>query len=90
MLHIELRYSVAYTYFALGEYENSETWVDETLKHQKDQLREDIMRLAHLLHVVNHTEMGNFQYLDYKLRSTYNFILRMKKRKNLKRLPYNS
>ncbi|MFK7799164.1 MAG: hypothetical protein AB8E82_17060 [Aureispira sp.] len=79
MLHIELCYSVAYAYFALGDYENSETWVDETLKHQKDRLREDIMCLAHLLHVVNHTEMGNFQYLDYKLRSTYNFILRMKK-----------
>ncbi len=79
MLYIELCYSVAYTYFALGDYETSETWVDETLQHQKERLREDIMCLAHLLHVVNHTEMGNFQYLDYKLRSTYNFILKMKK-----------
>lgn len=79
MLYIELCYSVAYTYFAVGDYENSETWVDETLKHQKSGIREDIICLAHMLHVVNHTEMGNFQYLDYKLRSTYNFILRMKK-----------
>lgn len=79
MLYIELCYSVAYTYFALGDYEASETWVSETLNYQKERLREDIMCLAHLLHVVNHTEMGNFQYLDYKLRSTYNFILRMKK-----------
>ena len=79
MLHRELCYSVAYTYFALGNNEASEIWVNETLKYQKERLREDIMCLAHMLHVVNHTEMGNFQYLDYKLRSTYNFILRMKK-----------
>jgi hypothetical protein len=79
MLYLELSYSVAYTYFAVGDYESSETWVAEILKHQKERLREDIMCLTHMLHVINHTEMGNFQYLDYKLRSTYNFIAKMKK-----------
>ncbi|WMX17506.1 MULTISPECIES: hypothetical protein [unclassified Aureispira] len=79
LFHIELCYSIAYAYFALGDYEASETWVNRTLEHQKDNLREDIMCMAHLLHLVNHAEMGSIQYLDYKLRSTYNFIKRMEK-----------
>lgn len=79
LLHIEVCYSIAYAYFGLGNYEASETWVAKTLEHQKDNLREDIMCMAHLLHLVNHAEMGSFQYLEYKLRSTYNFIKRMKK-----------
>jgi len=79
LLHIELCYSIAYAYFGLENYETSETWVAKTLEHQKDNLREDIMCMAHLLHLVNHAEMGSYQYLDYKLRSTYNFIKRMKK-----------
>jgi hypothetical protein len=79
LLHIELCYSIAYAYFALENYEASETWVAKTLEHQKDNLREDIMCMTHLLHLVNHAEMGSFQYLDYKLRSTYNFIKKMKK-----------
>ncbi len=79
LLHIELCYSIAYAYFSLENYETSETWVAKTLEHQKDNLREDVMCLTHLLHLVNHAEMGSFQYLDSKLRSTYNFIKRMKK-----------
>jgi hypothetical protein len=79
ILHIEFCYGIAYSYFSLGNYELSETWVAKTLEHQKDNLREDIMCMTHLLHLVNHAEMGNFQYLDYKLRSTYKFIKRMKK-----------
>ena len=78
MLHLELSYSLAYAYFALEDYDTSETWVNYTLDHQKKALREDIICLTHILHVVNHAQMGNWQYLDYKLRSTYNFILRMK------------
>lgn len=79
LLHIELCYSIAYAYFALENYEASETWVAKTLEHQKDNLREDIMCMTHLLHLVNHAEMGSLQYIDYKLRSTYNFIKKMKK-----------
>jgi hypothetical protein len=79
LFHIELCYSIAYAYFGIENYEESETWISLTLEHQKDNLREDIMCMAHLLHLVNHAELGNYQYLDYKLRSSYHFIKKMKK-----------
>lgn len=85
MLHLELSYSLAYAYFALEDYDTSETWVNHTLEHQKKAFREDIICLTHILHVVNHAQMGNWQYLDYKLRSTYNFILRMKQSKRFEK-----
>lgn len=86
LLHIELSYSIAYAYFGLGNYEESETWITQTLEHQKNNLREDIICMAHLLHLINHVEMGNLQYLAYKLRSTYNFIKRMKKVHNFEKV----
>lgn len=79
LFHIELCYSIAYAYFGLGNYAESETWVAKTLDYQKDNLREDIICMANLLHLVNHAEMGSFQYLDSKLRTTYNFIKKMQK-----------
>lgn len=79
LFHIELSYSIAYAYFGLGNYDESETWIARTLDYQKDNLREDIMCMANLLHLVNHAEMGSFQYLDNKIRTTYNFIKKMQK-----------
>lgn len=79
LLHIELCYGIAYAYFGLGQYNHSETWVAKTLEYQKGNLREDIMCMAHLLHLVNHTELGSFRYIENKLRSTYNFIKRMQR-----------
>ncbi|BDS10137.1 hypothetical protein [Aureispira anguillae] len=79
LLQVELSYSIAYAYFGLGNYSESETWVAKTLEYKKENLREDVMCMAHLLHLINHVELGSFQYLDYKLRSTYNFIKRMQK-----------
>lgn len=79
LLHIELCYSIAYAHFGLGNYEESENWNNLVFDHKKSGLREDIVCMAHLLHLFNHLELGSFQYIDYKLRSTYNFIKRMKK-----------
>jgi len=79
MLHVEMTYSIAYAYFGLGDYDESENWVNLTLEHQKNNLREDVLCLAHLLHLTNHAELGNYQYLSYKIRSTYNFIKKMQK-----------
>lgn len=79
VLHIELAYSIAYAHFALGDFKTSENWVGLVLEHQKENLREDIMCMAQLLHLINHAEMGNFQYLSYKVRSAYDYIKKMKK-----------
>lgn len=79
MLHIELAYSIAYAYFALGDFTTSEHWVELVLEHQKENLREDIMCMAQLLHLINHAEMKNFQYLSHKVRSAYAYIKKMKK-----------
>ncbi len=79
LFHVELCYSIAYTYFGLGEHEKSENWIILILEHQKDNIREDLICMAHLLHLINHAELGSFLYLDNKLRATYNFIKKMKK-----------
>ena len=31
------------------------------------------------MHLVNHAEMGNYEYLSYKVRSAYNYIKKMQK-----------
>lgn len=77
--YVELCYSIAYAYFGKGDYETSDKWVDITLDNQNENIREDLICMAYLLHLVNHAELGSFMYLDYKLRNTYNFIKKMEK-----------
>lgn len=79
LLHIEMVYSIAYAHFGLGNYSTSEDWVTMALDQQKNSIREDIICLAQLLHIINHVELGNYQYLNNRLRSLYQFIKKMKK-----------
>ncbi len=77
--HIELCYCIAYAYFGKGAYQASDDWVLKTLENEKENIRQDLICMAHLLHLVNHAELGAFRYLDYKLRNSYNFIKKMEK-----------
>ncbi len=79
VLHLEMVYSIAYAHFGLGNYNTSEDWVAIALNQQKNNIREDIICLAQLLHINNHVALGNYQYLNNRLRSVYQFIKKMKK-----------
>ncbi len=79
VLQVELTYTIGYAHFALGNFEIADHWIVETLAFQKNNIREDIMCMAQLMHLVNHAEMGNYEYLSYKVRSAYNYIKKMQK-----------
>ena len=72
-------YYIAYAHFGNQNYKLSDHWIDNILNHKKSGIREDIQSLAQLLHLMNHVEMGNIEYVNNKLRTTYNSLKRNKK-----------
>lgn len=72
-------YYIAYAHFGNQNYKLSDHWIDIILNHKRTGIREDIQSLAQLLHLMNHVEMDNIEYVNNKLRTTYNSLKRNKK-----------
>ncbi len=76
---VEIYYYIAYAYFGIADYSSSIDWLNKFIQKEHIELREDLLAYAWLLNLTNHFELQNYRYLGYKLKTTYNFISKMKK-----------
>ncbi len=78
-IKVEIYYNIAYAYFGMGDYSESIDWLNKFIQKDHIELREDLLAYAWLLNLTNHYELKNYRYLSYKLKTTYNYISKMKK-----------
>lgn len=69
-------YKIACLYFGAG---NNEKTIDylNLIINRKGNLRTDLQCYARLLHLLAHYELGNFQLLEYLMKSVYRFMFNM-------------
>ncbi len=70
---ITLQYLAAYLLFLNRQYQQSLTWINALLDERETVLRE-IFQFTRLLNLLNHFELGNFEYLESLLPSTRRFL----------------
>lgn len=70
-------YKIACLYFGSGDNERAIDYLHKII-HQKVDLRTDLQCYARLLHLIAHYELGNFELLEYLLKSVYRFMANMK------------
>jgi len=70
-------YKIACLYFGSGDKEKSIDYLNKII-HWKVDLRTDIQCYARLLHLIAHYELGNYQLLQYLIKSVYRFMAKMK------------
>ena len=71
-----LYYKLACLYFGSSRYSDSIFWLNKIFNEQDTDLREDIHSFAKILHLISHYEIGNYEVIDYLIRSTYRFLLK--------------
>lgn len=76
---ISLLYQIAYTYFGIGDYKKSLSFLNEVLNDNEQKLRQDIYTYARILNLVVHYELKNYDYLSYVLKSTNRYINKSKR-----------
>lgn len=69
-------YKIACLYFGSGNNEKAVDYLNRII-HQKGDLRTDLQCYARLLHLIAHYELGNFELLEYLIKSVYRYMSRM-------------
>lgn len=71
---LEFWYSLACVYFGAGEMNRALFWINKVLNDTEPTLRQDIFAYARLFNLVIHYELGNYDLLEYIVRSTQRFL----------------
>ena len=69
-------YKIACLYFGSGNNEKAIEYLNKII-HLKVSLRTDLQCYARLLHLIAHYELGNYDLLEYLIKSVYRFMAKM-------------
>jgi tetratricopeptide (TPR) repeat protein len=69
-------YKIASLYFGAADYETAIEYLNKIINLKVD-LRTDLQCYSRLLHLIAHYELGNFQLLEYLIKSVYRFMSKM-------------
>ena len=69
-------YKIASLYFGAGKFDKAVTYLNKILNWKLD-LRNDLQCYARLLHLIAHYELGNFDLLEYLIKSVYRYMAKM-------------
>lgn len=76
---LEFSYALSCIYFGGGQTNKALFWLNKVLNDNESTLRQDIYTYARLFNLVIHFELGNFDLLEYIVRSTQRFLNKKKK-----------
>ncbi|MEO8721698.1 MAG: hypothetical protein ABI297_02195 [Ginsengibacter sp.] len=69
-------YKIASLYFGAGDFDHAIDYLNKII-NWKVNLRNDLQCYARLLHLIAHYELGNFQLLEYLIKTVYRFMAKM-------------
>jgi tetratricopeptide (TPR) repeat protein len=69
-------YKIACLYFGSGNNEKTIDYLNRII-NQKGDLRTDLQCYSRLLHLIAHYELGNFDLLEYLIKSVYRYMAKM-------------
>lgn len=81
-LHLDMHrilvfyYKIASLYFGAGDYSNTIEYLNKIINWRVD-LRTDLQCYSRLLNLIAHYEIGNFDLLEYLIKSVYRFMAKM-------------
>lgn len=76
---IVMHFNMANAYFGNGEFKNALKSINEIINDNETNLRQDIYSFSRILNIFIHYELGNFDYLDYIMKSTSRFLKKTQK-----------
>lgn len=72
-------YNISTAYLGGGDYKNALRYINLVLNYSESGLREDVYTFARLVNLIIHYELGNYDLLDYTVKSTRRFVTKSQK-----------
>lgn len=73
-MELLLTYNKAYSCFGIGDFKRALTYLNDVLNDNEQNLRQDIYSFARLFNLVIHYELGNYDFLEYVVKSTSRYL----------------
>ncbi|MEN8186031.1 MAG: hypothetical protein ABFR05_02750 [Bacteroidota bacterium] len=70
-------YKIASLYFGAGDYDSCIFYLEKIIKNKELKMREDLLCFSRILNLVAHYEAGLDEDMDYLIKSTYRFLIKM-------------
>jgi hypothetical protein len=71
---LEFHFALATAHFGAGQHNKALFWLNKVLNDNEPTLRQDIFTYARLFNLVVHFELGNYDLLEYIVRSTHRYL----------------
>ncbi|MBK8499599.1 MAG: hypothetical protein IPL52_12490 [Flavobacteriales bacterium] len=71
---LEFWFILACVHFGAGKFNKALFWLNKVLNDNEQTLRQDIFTYARVFNLVVHFELGNYDLLEYIVRSTHRFL----------------
>jgi hypothetical protein len=71
-------YNISRAYFGCGDFKGALKYINLVLNDSEAGLREDVYAFARLVNLIIHYELGNYDLLDYTIKSTKRFVSKSK------------
>ena len=68
------QYNIAYLFFGLGKLDDSLKWVNLIINNKDLTIRDDIQCFARILNIIVHFELGNYDLIEYIVKSTRRYL----------------
>lgn len=69
-----LKFNLALSYFILGKYREALYWANGVINSEVLPVREDMYCMCRLFCLIIHYELGNLDFLEYSVKSTYRYL----------------
>jgi tetratricopeptide (TPR) repeat protein len=73
-VELSIFYMIGYFYLYIGEPEKGLESIHRVLNEPRTELRTDIQAMARIVHLVLHYHLGNFEFLEYEVKSVARFL----------------
>ena len=67
-------YQFAYVNFGAGNFNKALYWLNKVLNDNENELRQDLYSYARLFNLIVHYELGNYDLLEYTIKSTARYL----------------
>lgn len=82
-------YKIACLKFGSDDYKGSIQHLNFIINHPSLSLREDIQSFARILNLIAHYELGNDDLIEYQIKTTYKFLLKLEEMQKVQKVVFN-
>jgi hypothetical protein len=83
--YLQFWFEIFKIYFLAGQYNKALPWLNNILNDREMEIRQDMRCIAAIVNLIIHYELGNYDLLEYAIKSTYRYLYKRRSLFNIEK-----